>query len=825
MELRSHIFQEKILDPIRLYASFLVSLFFVMVVVRGLEIFTVFTFHQLDFQKILFSLNGILNDAVFTLILGAVFYPMFWMLFLILRPMSEFYARSILLLILFVYLAIDKYFLESLTPLAADFWGYSYEDLATTVRSSASFSLLDVLAFLLLPILILFIYNKLLKIYIPHIIYPIAMVCITVGACLFPSSVTKELNDFDTEADYFLTANKAKYFMDKSLVYFQEKEDLEQEVGMAFDGDSYPLLKDFDEKDELSPYFDLGTKPPNLVFVLIESLGRSFTGPGAQNGGFTPYIDSLSAEALYWENCIAPTGRTFGILPNVFGSLPFAADGFNALGNTMPQHISLLSEAKKLGYSTHYFYGGNVGFDNQRDFLERQNLDYILGEGKFPSRFQKMKANSGGFSWGYADKDVFELAHETVNKAGNKPRIDVYMTLVNHEPFVVPEEKYHQKFTDRLNELGARGNATFNQYQNIFECLLYTDDAVRELMDRYKKREDFENTIFIFTGDHRMIPIEHRNALDRFHVPLIIWSPMLKQPKAMKAMVSHSQIAPSFFGLFKNKYDLDMPQKTAFINSGLSFNENFETKLTQPIMKNKGDLNLIIKNNYFLDNGLLYKILPELEIDKTGFRIRENELQKLLDDFKLINKHVTQNNKLYKNTLGKLKRASEFTFNSAQLNIIAKFNADNIGSDSLLSIAQKLFKSDRYSDAKTILQYTLNRSPTYADVRILLGRIHYWEDNEILAKQELSKALKYSPQYDEAYRALTTVLVKTKDYQRLNTAIDSALDVSPADPEYLYFKALAYAQANDKKSTLALVDSLLLLDTLNQDLINLKDSL
>jgi phosphoglycerol transferase MdoB-like AlkP superfamily enzyme len=825
MQLRSHIFQEKFLDPIRLYTSFLVSLFFVMVFVRAFEIFAIFNDHQIDISKLSFSLNGILNDLVFTLFLGGIFYPFFWMAFLVLKPISEFFSRSILILITFAYLAIDKYYLESLTPLAADFWGYSYEDLATTIQTSADISLLDVLAFLFFPILALFIYNRLIKIYIIHPIYPILIVTITVAAFLFPNYILKDISDFDSEADYYLTQNKADFFIDKSITYFQEKEALTENVQPTFDQNPYPLLQTFQEKDQLSQYINLGPMPPNFVFILVESLGRSFTGPNAVHGGFTPYLDSLSTSSLYWENCLAPTGRTFGILPNMFGSLPFGTIGFNALDKDMPQHITLLSEAKKLNYKTHYFYGGNVDFDNQSGFLKMQDVDYILGENQFPSNYSKMPANSGGFSWGYADKDVFDLAQKTVEAAKKSPRIDVYMTLVNHEPFKVPDPTYHQKFETRLSQLPNTDKATFTQYQNIFECLLYTDDAIRELIDRYRKRPDFKNTIFIITGDHRMIPIEHRNAIDRFHVPLMIWSPMLKETRSMQALVSQSQVAPTFLSLLKNKYKLDVPEKTAFINTGLSFEKAFTTKLTQPIMKNKGDLNLIVHENYFLDNGLLYKILPQLELDKTGFRIKQNELQEQLDNFKEINNYVTLNNRLYKFDPDAKKLEDEFAFSNDQLSTLKRLNADSISSDSLLSLAQSLFRADNYTDAKTVLQFTLNQSPTYADVRIFLGRIHYWEDDNDLAEKEFNLALQNSPQYDEAYRALTNFLAKTQKYQRLNSLCDSAIEFNSTDAEYLYFKGLAFSKLNPKEESIILIDSLLQLNTNNIDLQELKDTL
>jgi phosphoglycerol transferase MdoB-like AlkP superfamily enzyme len=63
--------------------------------------------------------------------------------------------------------------------------------------------------------------------------------------------------------------------------------------------------------------------PPNLVFIIVEGLGRNFSGPGARLGSFTPFLDELAGRSLYFENFLSGQGRTFGVLTTVFGSLPF----------------------------------------------------------------------------------------------------------------------------------------------------------------------------------------------------------------------------------------------------------------------------------------------------------------------------------------------------------------------------------------------------------------------------------------------------------------------------------------------------------------------
>jgi uncharacterized sulfatase len=57
---------------------------------------------------------------------------------------------------------------------------------------------------------------------------------------------------------------------------------------------------------------------------------------------FTPFLDELSGKSLYWANFLATQGRTFGALPSILGSLPYAEKGFTNLGERMPNTLTLI---------------------------------------------------------------------------------------------------------------------------------------------------------------------------------------------------------------------------------------------------------------------------------------------------------------------------------------------------------------------------------------------------------------------------------------------------------------------------------------------------
>ena len=108
----------------------------------------------------------------------------------------------------------------------------------------------------------------------------------------------------------------------------------------------YPFYRRADYQDVLGTFLRKTENDvkPNFVFIIVESFGQSLTGVESSTVSFTPFIDSLKNESLYWQNCLASTERTFGVLPAIFASTPQGENGFSHRYSTMPPHNSLLKD-------------------------------------------------------------------------------------------------------------------------------------------------------------------------------------------------------------------------------------------------------------------------------------------------------------------------------------------------------------------------------------------------------------------------------------------------------------------------------------------------
>ncbi|MDD7914481.1 hypothetical protein [Polaribacter ponticola] len=151
--------------------------------------------------------------------------------------------------------------------------------------------------------------------------------------------------------------NKTYYFITDVIELQIEKSEVNS---IKMDGNNeYPFLKPSDATpDVLGSFFNVKEEKPNIVFIVVEGLGSEFVGD-RDYSGFTPYLNSIIPESLYWDNFLCNTGRTFGAIPSLIGSLPFGEKGFLEIEDT-PTHVSLFSILKRMDIQHHFSQETNL---------------------------------------------------------------------------------------------------------------------------------------------------------------------------------------------------------------------------------------------------------------------------------------------------------------------------------------------------------------------------------------------------------------------------------------------------------------------------------
>lgn len=532
--------------------------------------------------------------------------------------------------------ALIQYSTTARVPLGADLYGYSWHDVRATIAGGLKLApAIPVGTGLALALLWLALAHRLRREGPPPSprmsasVFAIGLTVLLLGP--------QQLAQWPAEiADaYALRVNKIAYFLDDTGAFLWRSNRAPSAplaeaaagapvgpiAGFRYLGPAYPFLHEERTPDALGAFFRLaGDSPPNLVFIIVEGLGRSFSGPEAPLGSFTPFLDELAAQGLYWDNFLAVQGRTFAALPSIFGSLPYGDEGFAALGDAMPEHATLLSVLGSGGYHLRYYAGTDLAFDNERAFLRRQGVDQLVDTTEFGPGYTRSN------DWGYGDNEVVSVALAGEAAESPQPFVTVLQTNSTHSPYTfLGQEHYQDRFEQRLGQLGiaAGQRAAYRAYRDIYTSIMYADDALRRYFDATRKRPAYANTIFIITGDHRLPEIPMAEWIDRYHVPLLIFSPLLKAPLRISSVSSDFDLAPSLLAMLSHHYGIKSPARVTWLGSGLDLEPSFRNLHEFPMKQTKGNLVDYAAGPWLLSRGALYSLGEGLHMEP----VRDARLQ------------------------------------------------------------------------------------------------------------------------------------------------------------------------------------------------------
>ena len=709
-----------------------------------LLVLTLFQYGFLYYKGVLDSifttslLKAIIHQIGFTAIMGIIMvFPFnFWEN---LRPKYGFNLVFVLLgFVLIIEAMLIGYYCTTLVPLGSDLLGYSYSDIKITIANSGGLMLSVYLFFGIVVLIGIFLglyrvtskfYNRISR------MYPFTIILFS----LFLGSLFTDGKPINQNKTQYLAVN----------LYNSSTED-----NTYTSDEEFPLIKSPNIENVLGEYFELKEEKPNIVFIMVEGLGRDFMGEGAEYGGFTPYLDSLSTKSLYWENFLSNTGRTFGVLPSLLGSLPFGKSGFMEL-DEFPNKLTLFSVLKNNGYHTSFYQGTNSSFDKVDRFLKSENIDFVLDKSGFGVNYQQQAEDAAGSSWGYPDKELFK---KSINlpREENQPRLEVYMTISTHEPFIPPNQEYYEQEVSKLLSKGgfdSRVENVIEKNNNVFATLLYTDESIEWFMNAYKSQPNYDNTIFIITGDHRLIPIPQRNNISRFHVPLIMYSPMLKTTRKMSSISSHFDVTPSLLSMLKSNYELKMPKKVAWMGGAIDMETSFRSTKNIPLMRNKNELKEYISGENLYTDGDVVEIEDNMNLSSSFSGASKLESQ--LESFKSMNQYVTAENKIIPDSLAIFSIQKEIFTDEETVWLNSVY--DGKDSDRGYFKARDLAWNKKWDKALLLCRSNLSQAPSHIDTKILMGRVNSWKGNHEEAIKILNECISLNPNYIDSYAALFDV--------------------------------------------------------------------
>jgi phosphoglycerol transferase MdoB-like AlkP superfamily enzyme len=289
-----------------------------------------------------------------------------------------------------------------------------------------------------------------------------------------------------------------------------------------------------------------GAGQPNVVLVICESFSAYKSSMWGNPLNPTPFFRQLTQEGLFFDNCFTPHfGTARGVWATITG-IPDVEPVETASRNPklVDQHTIINDFA---GYEKFYFIGGSSSWANIRGLLTNNIAGlHLYEEGSYDAPQIDV--------WGISDKNLFLEANKVLRQQ-TKPFFAVIQTADNHRPYTIPKEDLgeFQKLdvpADQLQKAGFESLAEFNAFR-------YTDFAFQKFFTAARAEKYYENTIFIFIGDHGIggnagtmfPPAWTVNELTSYHVPLLFYAPKLIPPQRVHAVASQVDLLPTAAGL------------------------------------------------------------------------------------------------------------------------------------------------------------------------------------------------------------------------------------------------------------------------------------
>ncbi|TVQ15674.1 MAG: LTA synthase family protein [Bacteroidetes bacterium] len=414
----------------------------------------------------------------------------------------------------------------------------------------------------------------------------------------------------------------------------------------------YPFMIRRNVSNPLGSFFPESENPPTVVLIIVEGLGNDFLDSNSPMA-LMPFLDSLRKESLYWDHFLGVGERSYAVLPAMIGSLPHGEIGFSLLRD-MPLHLTLVNQLSVSGYKTGFYYGQGGYFHAKYAFLKRNNIDVFVDKSDYGKNFEIIVDEHSGYHWGYHDQALFRNYFKTRETDKNNLRLDIFFTGTMHSPFIIDQEEYYdEKYQLLINasDLTPDQRSYYNQYERYLKTLLFTDDALRYFFDEYSRLEGFDNTIFIITGDHPMTEVPIQSLLKRYHVPLILYSPMLQKSQVISSISSQFDVMPAIMNLLEQNFGVFAGEFGHMFGTPIDTIAHFSSRAVAPLMRGNRTVDEIVVDDYFLSGNTLFTIKENMElvplVDPEVF----SRLSNMLHAYNIVNNKVVETGKLVSDSI------------------------------------------------------------------------------------------------------------------------------------------------------------------------------
>lgn len=247
----------------------------------------------------------------------------------------------------------------------------------------------------------------------------------------------------------------------------------------------------------------------NIIFVHMESI-QDFVLDLSFNGvDVAPNIKRLANEGMFFSNFYpqVSTGTSSDTEFTLLSSLMPASSGIVFVSYYNRNYVTIPKLLANEGYYTFSMHGNYVSMWNRAKAHPSLGYQGLYFEESFDYTDEDV------INLGINDKLFFKEAIPILENIENEQSnyMGTIITLSNHSPFIFLDKYGELDFTDYVTKVDERSGISTtletnylsgSAVGNYLTSVHYADAALGEFLDYINESEAFDNTVFVFYGDH-----------------------------------------------------------------------------------------------------------------------------------------------------------------------------------------------------------------------------------------------------------------------------------------------------------------------------------
>jgi hypothetical protein len=273
----------------------------------------------------------------------------------------------------------------------------------------------------------------------------------------------------------------------------------------------------------------------NVVLIHLESTGARYLRSYGAAADPMPNFSALCEHGILFENAYTTYPETiksfFAVHCATFPALDTEAEAYK---NARPP--SLASELSAAGYRCGLFHSGRFNYLGMKDVIKDRGFDTLEDAGDIGGDRES--------SFGIDEESTVRRMLAWIDAVPADQRFFLtYMPIAGHHPYSTPGDGPFP--VDR----------EIDRYRN---ALHYADAALGRLIDGLRRRDRFDDILFVICGDHGEAFGQHDGNFghvlfiheENVHVPLLIAAPgLITESVRVHRVASLADIAPTVLDL------------------------------------------------------------------------------------------------------------------------------------------------------------------------------------------------------------------------------------------------------------------------------------